>query len=51
VRGYGGGFCSGFCLGVVVLEMEKEIELYGGVLMFVVDKIEMEEEKDNGEVL
>ena len=32
-------YCRGFCVGVVVLEMEKEIELYGRVLKFLVDKM------------
>ena len=31
--------------------MEKEMKLYGRALMFVVDKMEMEEEEDDGEVL
>ena len=31
--------------------MEMEIILDGGVLVFVVDKMEMEEEEDDGEVL
>ena len=31
--------------------MEMEIILYGGVLVFVVDKMEMEEEEDDADVL
>ena len=31
--------------------MEMEIVLDGGVLVFVMDKMEMEEEEDDGEVL
>jgi len=31
--------------------MEKEMKLYGGVLISVVDKMEMEDEEDDGEVL
>ena len=44
-------FVEGFVYGVVALEMKKEMELYGGVLMLVVDKMEMKEEEYDGEVL
>ena len=36
---------------MVVLKVEKEMELYDRVLVFVVDKMEMEEEEDDYEVL
>ena len=47
-------FCIGFCVGGGSFgdgEKNRVVWLYGGVLMLMVDKIEMEEEEDNGEVL